>query len=591
MKKLLLTAFLLIALLPWPSSIAAPFPESGDAEFTRLAEEFLDGYLAWRPQQGTALGLHRYDGKATDFRRASIAGELARLKSFEERLARLDASSLSPLLSRDRRLLEAEVKNQLFSFEYLKTYSRNPMTYAGALDTNIYLKRRFAPLEERARSVIAILHQAPAIFAAARANLEDPLPRPFIDTAIRIARGASDFLKKDLPEALTELKDPALLAGLNAAGQRAVEELGGFAAWLEKEKLPRSTSQFALGREKFRKMLLYGELIDLPPERILEVGLKELEREKRAFEAAARLIDPDRRPLEVFKEIQKDHPRAHDLIADTRKNLEAIRRFLIDRKIISMPSEVRAVVEETPRYQRATSFASMDTPGPFEARATEAYYYVTPVEENWTEKEKEEWLTAFNTYTTDVVSIHEAYPGHYTQFLHLNASKATRIEKIIGSYAFVEGWAHYTEQMMLDEGFGNSGSGPAERLRAAKYRLAQSDEALLRLCRLCVSIKMHCQGMSLEEGTRFFMENCYYEEKPAAQEAIRGTFDPGYLYYSLGKLMILKLREDFRKQEGPAFSLETFHDQMLSHGMPPLPLLREILLQNKSLAGEILPGG
>ena len=220
-----------------------------------------------------------------------------------------------------------------------------------------------------------------------------------------------------------------------------------------------------------------------------------------------------------------------------------IRQFVIDHRIITLPSQVRARVTETPQYMRATSFASMDTPGPFETKATEAYYYVTPVEPDWPPQQKEEWLTAFNYYTTDIVSIHEAYPGHYVQFLCLNASPATRLEKIFTSYAFIEGWAHYAEQMMVDEGFGapldNSAPRPHSALeRAAKYRLAQTDEALLRICRLCVSIKMHCQGMSVEEATRFFQDNCYYEQKTARQEAIRGAYDPEYLYYTLGKLEI-----------------------------------------------------
>src|SRR5206468_2245423 len=200
-------------------------------------------------------------------------------------------------------------------------------------------------------------------------------------------------------------------------------------------------------------------------------------------------------------------------------------------------------------------------PGPFETKATEAYYYVTPVEPDWPPKQKEEWLTAFNYYTTDIVSIHEAYPGHYVQFLCLNASPATKLEKIFSSYAFVEGWAHYTEQMMVDEGFGTEpfildgprGGKPADEIKAAKYRLAQTDEALLRVCRLCVSIKMHCQGMTVEEATKFFQENCYYEPKPAHEEAVRGAYDPEYLYYTLGKLEIFKLREDYRKQEGRNF--------------------------------------
>jgi len=239
---------------------------------------------------------------------------------------------------------------------------------------------------------------------------------------------------------------------------------------------------------------------------------------------------------------------------------------------------------EAAHYLRATSFASMDAPGPCERRATEAYYYVTPTENDWPDKQKQEWLTAFNYYTSDIVSIHEAYPGHYVQYLCLNASPATKLEKIFVSYAFSEGWAHYAEQMMVDEGFGADGG----KLKAAKYRLAQTDEALLRLCRLCVSIKMHCQGMTVDDATKFFQENCYYEQKPARQEAIRGAFDPEYLYYTIGKLEILKLRADYSKKEGSNYSLRKFHDEMLKHGMPPIKLLREVMLTDRSQWNETL---
>ena len=561
-----------------------------DAAFTRLADEFLAGYLAWRPQTGTTLGLHEYDGKVTDFGAASVAAELDRLNRFDQKLAAWPKKSLSPQAHYDCRILQTGIKGELFKFAEMQSYTRNPMTYAGVLDVNVYIKRNFAPLEARVRSIIAIEKQAPKIMAAARANLVESLAQPYIETAIEIANGSADFLGKELVEALKEVKNDSLMAEFATVNASAIAGLRSYAQWLQKEKLPNAHNRYALGREKFQKMLSEGELIPLSPERILEIGLKELHREQAMFSEAAKAIDPDRNPVAVFKAIQQDHPTEDSLIPDTRKNLEAIRQFLIDHKIITLPSAVRARVEETPAYDRATSFASMDTPGPFERTATEAYYYVTPVEKDWTPKQKDEWLTAFNFYTTDVVSIHEAYPGHYTQFLHLNASPANRLEKILGSYAFTEGWAHYAEQMLLDEGFGASPSpnpSPADRIKAAKYRMAQSDEALLRLCRLCVSIKTHCEGMSLEDATKFFEENCYYEHKPARQEAIRGTFDPGYLYYTLGKLQILKLRRDYQRQEGAAFSLQKFHDELLRHGAPPIRLLREILLRDRATWDEI----
>ncbi len=440
------------------------------------------------------------------------------------------------------------------------------------------------------RYIIAVLEQAPATFAAARANLDESLPRPFIQTALQVAEGSADFLEKDLVEALSGLKDEPLRARFKAANEQAAGEVRAYAKWLEDSRLPRASDDYALGREKFARMLREGELIELPPESILAIGLRELRREQQLFAESARRIDPSKRPIDVFKAIQKDHPTEQNLIPDTRQNLEAIRQFLIDKQILTIPSEVRARVEETPKFDRATSFASMDTPGPFEKKAAEAYYYVTPVEPEWPAPQKEEWLTAFNYYTTDVVSIHEAYPGHYVQFLCLNASPANRLEKILDSYAFVEGWAHYTEQMILDAGFGPnmpSRVPQSDDLKTAKYRLAQSDEALLRLCRLCVAIKMHCQGMTVDEATKFFQDNCYYEEKPARQEAIRGAYDPEYLYYTLGKLQILKLRRDYEKQEGANFSLKKFHDECLRHGMPPIRLLREVMLKDSKRWDEV----
>lgn len=226
----------------------------------------------------------------------------------------------------------------------------------------------------------------------------------------------------------------------------------------------------------------------------------------------------------------------------------------------------------------------MDASMPFETKATESYYYVTPVNAAWTSQQKDDWLKMFNKYTTDIVSIHEVYPGHFTQFLHLKSSSATKLEKIFSSYAFIEGWAHYAERMMIDEGFGKN-EGPIEQ---AKYHLAQSSESLLRLSRLCVSIQMHCKGMSVKEATRFFMDNAYLGEKPAEQEALRGTFDPGYLYYTLGKLMFFKLRKDYEKQEGANFSLLKFHNLILDQGMPQIPILRKYLLTDRKIWDDIL---
>ena len=570
------------------SSFAA---QTADAEYEAVAEEYIKGYFAARPLQGTALGLHEYDGKITDYSRLALDAELSRLRRFDDRLAKFDPSKLSPRQSLDLRILQAAVRKELFQMQDMSIFERNPMVYARAADVNVYVKRNFAPLEDRVRSLVTIESQIPNILIAAKTNLNDVLPKPYVELAIQIARGSSDFLKKNLVAAVAGLKDEQIRAAFQDANRRAANALADYAAWLEREKLPKASPDFALGEEKYRRLLAQTELVDLPPEKILEIGMEQLKAQQNAFAEAAKTIDPNKSAIEVFKQVQGEHPTPENLIPDVAKDLEKIRKYVSTHHLVTIPSDIRAQVKETPQYRRATSFASMDTPGPFEKHATEAYYYVTPTESDWPEKQKQEWLTAFNYYASDIVSIHEAYPGHYVQFLRLNASSAGKIEKIFGSYAFIEGWAHYCEQMMIEQGYGSAtGASPSEEdtKRAAKYRMAQADEALLRLCRLCVSIKMHTQNMSVDEATKFFQNNCYYEEKPAHSEAMRGTFDPGYLNYTLGKLQILKLRDDYKAQQGDEFSLQKFHNELLNHGMPPIRLLREIMLNDKNKWDEVL---
>ena len=562
----------------------AAVPVSGDAAFEKLSENYLTGFLAWRPANGVALGYHEYDGKVTDLGKESIGKELGRLKDFDQQLAATDTTLLSAKDFYDFRILRSAIKNEIFNFEDMGEFDRNPMTYAGAVDVSIYIKRNFAPLEERLKSIIAIEKNAANVFVAAKANLKDTLAKPYVETAIEIAHGTADFLGGDLKIALKDVKNDSLMKAFNAVNKTAIASINNYATWLQKQKLPKANNKYAIGTISYKKMLLYSEGLTLEPEKILAIGLSELKKEQAVFNAAAKTINPNKKPIEVYQDLQKEHPAAENLIPEVRKNVEAIRKFLTDKNIVSMPDSVNLKVTETPQYARATSTASNDDPGPFEKKATEAFYYVTPVDTKWTAKQKEDWLRQFDYYTTDNITIHEAYPGHYTQFLHLNASPATKIEKIFGSYAFTEGWAHYCEKMMADEGYGHNG----DTVKAAKYRLTQSGDALLRLCRLCVSIKTHCQGMKLADATKFFMDNWYQGEKPSYQEALRGTFDPGYLFYTIGKLEILKLRADYEKQEGANFSLKKFHDEVLNHGAPQLRLLREVMLKDKSTWGNVM---
>jgi uncharacterized protein (DUF885 family) len=588
MKNILNLVRAVVIAFPIAATFAA---QTQDTEYEAVAEEYIKGYLAAHPLHATSLGFHEYDGKISDFSGLALDAELTRIRRFDDRLKKFDLDKLSARQSIDLRILQAAIKQELFERQEMSSLERNPMIYARAGDLNVYIKRNFAPIEDRVHSIVLIEQQIPNIIIAAKTNLNPVLPRPYVELAIQIARGSSEFLKTNLVEALADLKDERIRAEFQDSNRKAATALADYAAWLEREKLPKASADFALGEEKYRRLLSETELVDLAPEKILEIGLAKLKEEQAAFAEAAKKIDPSKSPVEVFKQIQREHPTPENLIPDISKNLEQIRKYVTAHHLITIPSEVRARVKETPQYRRATSFASMDTPGPFEKRATEAYYYVTPTESDWTAEQKEQWLTAFNYYTADVVSMHEAYPGHYVQFLRLNASAANKVEKIFGSYGFIEGWAHYCEKMMLDQGYGGpTGATPTEEetKRAAKYRMAQADEAMLRLCRLCVSVKMHTQKMTIDEATKFFQDNCYYEEKPAHSEAMRGTFDPAYFNYTLGKLQILKLRDDYKAQEGDNFSLLKFHNQMLDHGMPPIRLLREIMLKDKTKWNDVL---
>jgi len=300
------------------------------------------------------------------------------------------------------------------------------------------------------------------------------------------------------------------------------------------------------------------------------LGQADLERNLEQLAQVAESISPGRGVAEVVAQVSGSHPSAEELLPETRDMLEDIRQALLDLDLITIPSEDRCQVVETPAYMRY-AFAAMDSAGALETRATESFYYVTPVEPDWTAQQQEEWLSNFNYDTLRMVSVHEVYPGHFVHFLHNRYGRSLPlVNRVATSYAFTEGWAHYTEQMMVESEYG--AGQPA-------LHLTQLLEALVRNCRFLCSIWMHTQGMSVDDATRFFMDKAYMGELPARREAMRGTFDPGYLSYTLGKLMILKLREDFQREQGSAFTLKGFHDRLLSYGAPPVSLLRQVMLR------------
>ena len=443
------------------------------------------------------------------------------------------------------------------------------MRQVGYLNVGGYLLRDYAPLADRLRSATQVMQRVPAFLDTLTAALGDAIGRPVLQMSIEAYSGMARFYRRDLAQAVAESGDGTDPPEFNDALESAASALDRFVGELE-SRLSWATPEFAIGSKLYSAMLETGEGLDVPLAQVEALGQADLERNLEQLAQVAESISPGRGVAEVVAQVSGSHPSAEELLPETRDMLEDIRQALLDLDLITIPSEDRCQVVETPAYMRY-AFAAMDSAGALETRATESFYYVTPVEPDWTAQQQEEWLSNFNYDTLRMVSVHEVYPGHFVHFLHNRYGRSLPlVNRVATSYAFTEGWAHYTEQMMVESEYG--AGQPA-------LHLTQLLEALVRNCRFLCSIWMHTQGMSVDDATRFFMDKAYMGELPARREAMRGTFDPGYLSYTLGKLMILKLREDFQRQQGSAFTLKEFHDRLLSYGAPPVSLLRQVMLR------------
>ncbi len=544
-----------------------------------LAERAIREHWEFVPTAGSRIGRHEYDGRLPDFSGVRVSRRVEELHRTLAQLSAIptdDASGVDEQARMDRlsrSLLEMFLRRELFNLEEMRTLHNNPQRQVGYIGVGSYVQRDYAALPERLRSATAVLRQVPDFLATLDGLTEPELGEPVRDMAVEAYRGMASFYGTGLADASSECAAiaPDVAAEFDAARETAAVAVTEFVQRLQ----ARSTRpDFAIGRGLYSRMLHVGEGVDTPLLDVLSIGQANLEQNLRRLDEAAALVAPGKSVREAVAQVAANHPTAEALIPETRNMLEDIRQALIDHDIISVPSEERCQVTETPSFMRY-AFAAMDSPGGLEEVATEAFYYVTPVEPDWTPRQQEEWLTNFNYHTLQVVSVHEVYPGHYVHNLHNRYDRSgdrralPLINRVATSYAFTEGWAHYTEEMMLETEYGRDN--PA-------LWLTQLLEALVRNCRYLCSLGMHTQGMTVDEATKFFQAHAYMEEHPARREALRGTFDPGYLNYTLGKLMLLKLRQDWRRQEGSAYSLRRFHDATLSWGAPPVPLLRQAML-------------
>jgi uncharacterized protein (DUF885 family) len=552
-------------------------------QFERASDEYFDQvYFPYQPTQGTTAGYHQYDTRLEDFSPKSIDAEVAALNNVEKRVSTIPAASLDQTTQGDRQMVLNSIRSRLLTLQTIRPWANNADNYSSTCANAAFtiMERKFAPADDRLRSLIAREKQMPGLIAEAHTNLQNP-PRIFTEIAIEQLPDIIGFFQHDVPSAFEEAKDPALKSEFAQTNAEVISALSNYLAWLKTDLLPRSNGDFRIGAETFSKKLLYDEMVDVPLPKLLEIGYADLRRNQQHFAEVAHELEPGKDPREVLEELGSQHPAPAQLLDAFRATFDSLLEFIRAHHIVTIPSEVRPVLEETPPFMRATTTASMDSPGPFEKRAITSYFNVTLPDPSMTPAEVEGYMHSFNIGTVISTSVHEAYPGHYTQYLY-SPQFPSRVRKILSANTNVEGWAHYTEQMMLDYGYGQPGTGAKDEREARFLRLGQLQDALLRNARFIVGIQMHTGNMTYDQAIEFFQKEGYQPKETAQVEAKRGAGDPTYLYYTLGKLEIMKLRADMMKKQGADFSLEKFHNEFLRQGFPPIKIVRGALLGDGS---------
>ncbi len=557
--------------------------ETAQQQFQKVSDEYFDQvYFPFSPTAGTLAGYHQYDARLEDFSRSAIDAQVAALKDFEARVSAIAPEGLDKTTRGDREMVLSNIRSTLLALDTVRMWEKNPDVYSSGVSGSAFtlMERKFASADDRLRSLIAREKLMPSRLEEARANLKNP-PHIYTEIAIEQLPGIVSFFQHDVPLAFADAKDAGLKAEFAQSNAAVIAALNSYLDWLKADLLPKSNGDYRIGGETFLKKLQYDEMVDLPLDKLLEIGWADLRKNQQHFNAIAKELEAGKEPSAVLEELGKDHPAPDQLLNSFRATFDGLIAFIKDRHIVTIPSEVRPILEETPPFMRATTFASMDTPGPYEKHATEAYFNVTLPDPSMTSAQVESYMHSFNVGTVISTAVHEAYPGHYVQFLWV-PSAPSRVRKLLGANTDVEGWAHYCEQMMLDEGYGQSGAGAKDERESKLLRLGQLQDALLRNARFIVGIQMHTGKMSFDQAVEFFQKEGYQSRETALVETKRGTSDATYLYYTLGKLQILKLREDLKKKQGAAFSLQKFHDEFLSQGFPPIKIVREAMLGDTS---------
>lgn len=538
---------------------------------------FIEDYLRYlhetHPTHATLDGVHTHDDLLEDLGRAAVDVDMRTLAGFSRRLSEIRTDTLTPTEKVEQPVVAANIRARLFELEEVRSWERNPHFYADILASSLagQMLFAFAPAEDRARRVLSKLRQVPRFIQSARDNVKEP-PGIHVKVGLETMRGVLKLVENDLPRAFAEVDDLHLLGDLADASTEATDAIRSYVDYLEKELAPRSRASFRLGREKFERKIRLEEGITLDAEKLLAIAERELAATQEEFRRViGRMGSGD--PLEVWRRTKENHPKPGALVGAAREQLEELVTFISRHDLVTVPEGEPVHVAATPDFYR-WSFASMWTPGPFETRPTRAYYYLTDADPSWPADRQEEHLRDFNFPTLWSISIHEVYPGHFLHYQHLRRVESKlRKSTMFAPASFVEGWAHYCEQLMVEAGFAKADP---------TIRLGQLAEALIRLVRFIVAIRLHAEDMSVEAGMRLFRDEAFMEEAGARKEAERGTFDPTYLVYSVGKLMLLKLRADTKAASPDGFSLRVFHDRLLGNGSLPVWAHRQLMLGEHS---------
>jgi uncharacterized protein (DUF885 family) len=563
--------------------------DGGVQTFNFIADQFFsDVFFHFAPTAATTAGLHQYDNQLEDFSAANIQKEIAALHTYEKKVEAIDPSALDASVAGDRQILLNNIRSQLLTLEVIRPWEKNPDIYSSGITSAAFviMERPYASTNIRLRALVEREKQMPQLLLEARKNLRNP-PHIYTEIALEQIDDDISFFQNDVPsaflsgsEATTDDEAKAAFAKSNAA---VIDALKSYSAWMKSDLLPRSKGDYKLGADTFAKKLSYDEMVDIPLDRLLGIAFDDLHKNQAEFARVAKEIDPTKTPQQVLAELATIHPAPDKLLDAFQNTFTSLITFIDTHHIITIPSKVEPTLEETPPFMRATTQASMDPPGPFETHSTKAYFNVTLPEKNWTAQHIAEHMAAFNVGTVISTSVHEAYPGHYVQFLWM-PQFPSKVRQVLGANTNIEGWAHYTEQMMLDQGYAAApASATPEQIREAKLiRLGQLQDALLRDARFVNSIKLHTGQFTFDQAVDFFVTDGYQSHAVGLMETKRGTADATYLYYTLGKLEIMKLRADMMKKQGPSFNLEAFHNDFMRQGFAPIKIIRKAMLHDDS---------